>query len=186
MRLNSLLAALSLSLSAAAFGNGATLPLQFDFGDSPQWAETAQWIAPAKAASYPLKAFGESVAMFGVSEAGKSMKWLKVNVPGAPALPRYVVMRYRAENLANEGYLLWGGWVSNPQWIFFRPSDVAQDGQWHVIAADLQALGVTRFPGNLAVQVANQGAGLPAALWIDYIDFADTVPAEATLVSPVP
>ncbi len=55
---------------------------------------------------------------------------------------------------------------------------VRNDGQWHTIAIDLWASGVTGNVNALALQV-QAGQQTPASLWIDYLRCQEEAPADA-------
>ena len=160
--------------TALVFTQGG-LTMEFDNVDD--WTPMPVWLSnPAD--KLIARAVG-GVAEFRVDEPRKGMKW-HASVQLFNAVDAgYIVMRYRALNLAPaEDYLLWvfDAVPGGHQLLPFNA--VHNDGQWHTIAIDLWASGVTGNVNALALQV-QAGQQIPASLWIDYLRCQEEVPADA-------
>jgi hypothetical protein len=153
--------------------------LRENFDTLAAWSAQPTWQSnPSRAASATC---ADGVACFAVPEPKRGMKWSRLTPGVVLEEMRYLVVRYRAENVRAEGsdyfiHLDDGGKTSCTA---LRLDDVVADGQWHTVAVDATRLGTTGEIKTLAIQVPSSAAG-QARLWLDWVMFADRVPEGAT------
>ncbi|MHC4405895.1 MAG: hypothetical protein ACYTG0_40140, partial [Planctomycetota bacterium] len=153
-----------------------------DFHQVQRWIAQPSWLThPSPTASVTTDG---QLACFRVDEPGSGMKW-SAPMPSVwlEELP-YLVVRYKAENLATEStdYLVYADDdVAERQLNAIRLCDVKSDGGWHVAAVDLTTLTEAEAVDALAVQVQADSSGR-ARLWLDRVMMTDDVPDGAELV----
>ncbi|NPV46966.1 MAG: hypothetical protein HPY69_08400 [Armatimonadetes bacterium] len=154
----------------------AILPLEFD--TDPGWQPEPSFLSnPAAGAKVVVD---DGVCSFRVDESGKGMKFLLSVEPVGVTEARYLLLRYRARDLAPLGYALWVFDGSQAGRQVLAPADLQGDGQWHLLALDMESAGLLGEVRRLVVEV--QCAGPPAELSLDYLRLADEAPSGATLV----
>ena len=153
--------------------------LRENFDSLATWSAQPTWLSnPSRAANATCT---DGVACFAVPEPKRSMKWSRL-MPGVVLEEmRYLVVRYRAENVRAEGsdYFVHLDDGGKSACTALRLDDVVADGQWHTVAVDAARLATTREITSLAIQVPASAAG-QARLWLDWLMFADRVPDGAT------
>lgn len=116
---------------------------------------------------------------FSVRGATRGMKWLAIlEQPADAEVTPWLVLRYRCRGYnTSVDYLLWleaegvrGGVYA------LRPENVRADGEWHLVALDLEALGCG-VVSRVAVQC--RAVGDEAHLDVAELRFADARPADA-------
>lgn len=173
MRLCALLLALpSVCLAAAE------LPLDFD--TDPGWEPRPTYLG--NPAANPTIEVADGALTLGVAEPGKGMKFQLPLSPLPSDLAAYLVVRYRAENLAG-GYAFWVYDDSREGLEILNTSELVQDGEWHTVALDLVACGVSGELSSLVTEVQCRQA--PARFTLDWMGLADEAPAGAALVPAV-
>lgn len=154
----------------------AILPLEFDA--DPGWQPQPSYLSnPAAGATVSV---ADGTCTFRVEESGRGMKFLLSVKPFGASEARYLLLRYRARDLAQVGYTLWIYDGSQAGRQVLSPADLVTDGQWHLIALDLEGVGLVGEVRQLLMEV--QCAGPPAELSLDYFRPADEAPAEAARV----
>jgi len=171
-------ATLLLCLTAATAFAQARLPLAFDrdpgFRPMPSYLQNV--------AAKPEVIVADGSVTLRVSEPGKGMKYQLDLQPFDSAYSPYLVLRYRAENLAG-GYALWAYDGTQGGLQILNVGELTQDGQWHEVAIDMAACGVSGSIRALVSEV--QCAEQPASLTFDSLTLTDEPPAGATLVPKV-
>jgi len=168
-----LLAAVACCTAAAQ--QRPALPLDFD-GPEALWEPRPTFQAdPAEA---PEIQVADGAVALRVSEPGRGMKFELQVRPFDSEINAYLVVHYRAENLAG-GYAIWvfddrsgGGEVLNT-------ASLTVDGRWHTAAIDLWAAGAVGAVRSLLTDV--RCAEQPASISFDRIWLADEPPAGATV-----
>lgn len=176
MRTLSLLLLLSLALPA-----GAEDAWRADAGSAASWALQPGWQAnPSPAAAVRAQ---QGALLFSVPEANKAMKFSRSVRPFPLSYYRYLVVRYRAENLQtnSDNYLVYVNDGTPDGCYAIRLQDAKSDGAWRTAAVDLSRLAKGSAITSVAVQVAPAGVG-GARLWIESLAFSDEVPAGAELL----
>ncbi len=154
------------------------LPLEFTEG--PLWEPRPSYVA--NAALRAEVAHEQGVASLRVAEPGRGMKFEIAVRPWRLALTPYLVLRYRARDLAG-GYALWVLDSSRGGREVVSRADLVQDGHWHSLAVDLRAVGIEGAVRSLLAEV--QCRRLPALLAFDWVRLAAEPPPEA-LVKAAP
>lgn len=151
--------------------------MAIDFDDVTGWTPEPGW--QPNPAGKPVARVEGGVGEFRVDEAHKGMKWRTGVEPFNPMSAGYFVMRYRAANLVpSEDYLIWVFDAASGGHTLLPRSAVRDDAQWHTLAIDLWAVGVTGNVTGLALNV-QAAEKTPASLWIDYLRYAEEPPTEA-------
>ncbi len=167
---------LAFALLAAAGPLWAQAELPLEFRADPGWQALPSYLG--NAAARPAVRAVDGAVELRVDEPGKGMKFrlpLKAFDYGSGD---YLLLRYRAANLGT-GYALWAEHAGGPGRELVRTTDLKADGQWHVLALDLPALGETGSIHGILTEV--QCAREPA--WIAFASLApaDEAPAGADL-----
>jgi len=172
-------AAVMLGLLASPLFAMAKLPIEFNTVEG--WEPLPHWV-PNRARK-PRASAQDGVAHFSVLEPGKGMKW-RLHVAPVPASHMgYIVVRYRAQNIdRSAGYFLWGFDASEGGHTIVPVDAVVADGRWHMLAVDVWGAGVEGAVRGLALEVQAGKLGT-ASVWLDYIRFADRVPAGAKVIA---
>ncbi len=150
-----------------------------DDGDSAAvWVAQPGWI-PNPSAGADVRA-ADGVLVFSVPEPNRAMKFSR-SVRSFPlSFYRYLVLRYRAENLREdlEGYFVYLNDGGPRECHALRLRDLRSDGEWHTVAVDVSRLAVQPTITALAVQAVTTARG-GGRLFIDWITFSDALPAGA-------
>ncbi len=170
-----LLLAVSCALPPAA---EVALPAEFDSAEG--WQAQPSFLG--NPADRPSVEAGGGIVTLGVNEPGKGMKWTFAVQPFDAADEPYLVMRYRAENTAPRGYVLWAYDGSQGGKAILNPGDIIRDGRWHVIALDLWALDLVGAVREFVVEV--QCDQQPARFSLDYLRLAEEPPPGAQVHAP--
>lgn len=165
---------LLLSLSSLCFAQ-ARLPLQFDH--DPGWQPKPTFL-PNPAAAPKISAQDGAVTL-SVSEPGKGMKFELPLRPFDAEGAAYLVLRYKAQNLAG-GYALWVGEDSGPGRELINTGELIRDGQWHVVAVEPVARGVVGLVHSLLTEV--ECAGPPASITFGSLAMSDELPEGAQVI----
>ncbi len=156
------------------------------FRDLDGWTRQPAWLGNASPTA-AVTTDGET-ACFAVQEARLGMKWsLAVPAVAFDETP-FLVVRYRAENVATSGtdYVVYlDDRVAGRELSAVRLRDAKADGAWHEVAVDLSALTSARTFHTIAVQVQAGQEG-KARLWIDWITLAEAPPDGAEELAAVP
>jgi len=151
------------------------MPIEFDRSEA--WKPQPTWLA--NPATDPGVKAAEGVATFTIREPRLGMKWRAEIKPFRPLEAGYLVVRYKAESvLGGADYFLWAFDGSKDGHQVASRDALRSDGQWHVLAADVWAAGVTGTVTALALQV-QAGEKVPAALSLDYIRHVEEPPPDA-------
>ena len=114
-----------------------------DDGDSAAvWVAQPGWI-PNPSAGADVRA-ADGVLVFSVPEPNRAMKFSR-SVRSFPlSFYRYLVLRYRAENLREdlEGYFVYLNDGGPRECHALRLRDLRSDGEWHTVAVDVSRLAV--------------------------------------------
>jgi len=161
---------------------GATAKPLVRLDVDPGWELRPTYLGNPAAQPELLVAAGTNILR--VSEPGRGMKWELPVSPFNVADYTYLIVRYKAENLASRGYALWAFDGSMEGLEIVNPRDLIQDGQWHYIAVDLLARGVTGSVWALVVEVQCQDQ--PAYLAFSEISLGDEAPAGAQILPAAP
>ena len=153
-----------------------------EFTGTTPWQTRPDWVSNPSPA--PSATANDGVVCFRVDEPGRGMKWSRslprVSLAEAP----WLVMRYRAQNLAQqrEDYLIYLQ-DGNPRRELgpVKGRDLSTDGQWHVLAVEVSALTDRPSVDLLAIQVQATPAG-QARLWVDWIGLSDAPPGGASIL----
>ncbi|MCX7597879.1 MAG: hypothetical protein N2512_03285, partial [Armatimonadetes bacterium] len=120
--------------------------------------------------------------VFSVRGAGRGMKWLaNLDQPADAEITPWLVLRYRCRGYnTSVDYLLWlhAEGVRNGVYAL-KAENIDADGEWHLVALDLEALGCVAV-SRVAVQC--RAAGDEAYLDVAELRFADAVPAGAEIL----
>jgi len=147
-----------------------------EFNGVGAWTPRQAWIAnPAERPSLVAEA---EAAHFSVAEPNRGMKWSADVKFFGPADSGFLVVRYRAENLGDADYFLWAIDGSKEGRCLVPRRAVRDDGQWHVLAVDLWAAGVTGRIRGLAIAVG-ASSKVPASLWLGPIRHVPEAPSGA-------
>lgn len=172
----------ALVLPLAAYGADA---FREEFDSVADWEARPYWLgAPA---DHPVARSENGVGTFAIAEPGRGMKWVRslrdVDVDLCP----WLVIRYRAINLAAEAmdYLLWLGDADRRRdgVRLIRGEAIRADGAWHTQVFDLAEAGVASPLHAMALQCLASVAG-NASLEVDYIAITDTPPADGERYAP--
>lgn len=163
------LALCCLALPAVMALGAQTLPAEFD--DASGWEARPSF--QADPASNPEVVAADGIVTLRVSEPGLGMKFALPLRPFDSDLHTYLILRYRAENLAG-GYAIWVYDGSTGGRDILNTSALTRDGQWHVAAIDLWAAGVIGSVRELLTDVRCKDA----AAWMsfDYIRLTEETP----------
>ena len=129
-------------------------------------------------ASNPEVTVADGIVTLRVSEPGLGMKFALPLRPFSSDLHTYLVLRYRAENLAG-GYAVWVYDGSKGGLEILNTSALTRDGQWHVAAIALWAAGTIGAVRELLTDV--RCGEQTASISFDYIRLADEAPEGATV-----
>ncbi|MCY3022058.1 MAG: hypothetical protein NTW87_23850, partial [Planctomycetota bacterium] len=152
-------------------------PTPTEFGMNVAWKPQHTWLA--NPAAEPDVKVSEGVIAFTVREPGKGMKWRAEVPPFRPLEAGYFVVRYKAERvLGGADYFLWVFDGAKDGHQLVSREALRSDGQWHVLAIDVWAAGVTGTVTGFAIQV-QAGERVPAVLTLGYIRHADEAPPDA-------
>lgn len=168
--LSCLMLVLLASLSHAAVG------LPYDFDKPADWEPKPTFLGNPTDRYEVQNADG--VCTLRVNETGKGMKFLLPLKAADSGAATYLLVRYRARNIGGGGYAIWAFDDSRGGREIVNPKSLVPDGQWHVLALDLEALGVVGDLQSLVFEVQCRQA--PAEVGLDYLRPSDTVPAGAT------
>ena len=145
------------------------MPLEFE--SDPGWEARPTFLS--NPTDRPEIAAKEGSVTLSVAQPGKGMKFALELRPFSVASAAYLVVRYRAQNLAS-GYAIWvydgrpgGGMVLDT-------SELRKDGQWHVDVIDLEAKGVVGAMRSVVTEV--QCRREPASIAFDYMRLSDELP----------
>ncbi|NSW57090.1 MAG: hypothetical protein HPY44_13845 [Armatimonadetes bacterium] len=169
----SLLVALVLVAGACS----AQVRLPVDFSNDPGWIAHPTFLG--NAAANPQVIAEDGAVTLRVSEPGKGMKFELPLRDVAAETSVYLVLRYRALNLAG-GYAIWvyDGSASGKEVL--NVAELVRDGQWHTIAVDLAARGAQGGVRSVLTEV--QCREEPAWISFDHLDVTDDAPADATVI----
>ncbi len=157
----------------AAFGADGPGDIEFDHPEN--WQEMPIWTAlPAQQASLET---ADGVAEFSIKEPGRAMKWV-YEYPTPLEASGWLIVRYRALNLADGDYALWVMDDRETGGLLLPVGGLLADGQWHILAVDLRAAGVEGDIRRIALQV-RAGPEQPASLGLDYLRHGEKIPDEA-------
>jgi len=153
--------------------------LEFDTAEG--WTAQPGWLG--NAAERPIVEAVDGTVHFRVTEPGRGMKW-RLDVAGIdPTMAPYLLLRYRARNVVG-GYALWL-FDAGPGREAVGWTQLTQDGEWHVVALDWEALDQQEVITALATEV-QAGEGGPAEVWLDDLRPAEETPAGALVWPPSP
>ena len=167
-----------LTLAAAALAQ-AKLPIEFD--TDPGFRPLPSYLG--NPTPHPIIAVQGGVATLSVKEPGKGMKFELPVRPFDSAAHTYLVLRYKAVALAG-GYAVYVVDDTQVGTMALDTGELQRDGQWHVIAVDLLARGVSGRARALLTEV--ECAGEPASISFDYIRASDEAPPDATIIPALP
>ncbi len=162
---------------AAAFA-AATLPrLPLEFDSDPGWKARPSFLG--NPADHPAVVAANSSVTLRVAEPGRGMKFELQVKPFDSGAAAYLLVRYKARNLAG-GYAFWvfDGGAGGRQ--ILGVGELEQDGRWHVIGIDLWARGVVGSVRSLLTEV--QCRDKPAFITFDYLRLSDELIAGARVV----
>jgi len=168
----------------ALTGSGIAAEFDSEFGNVDAWRAMPTWLP--NPADRPVAHTTGGIAEFRIDEPHRGMKWHVRVSPFNAVGGGYLVMRYRALNLAPAAdYLLWvfDGVSGGHQLLPFDA--LRNDGRWHTIAIDLWEADVVGNVQALALQV-QAGQQTPASLWIDYLRHQEELPPDADRYPPTP
>lgn len=169
-----LLECIGLALCCARSLAGLALPLEFE--SAAGWEPRPSFLPnPAAGASVVL---ADGVVSLRVSEPGRGMKFELPMTPFRSTTTPYLVLRYRARDLAG-GYALWIFDGSREGRQALSTADLIQDGQWHTLALGLRAAGVEGRIRSFLTEVQCQRA--PAFVAFDWIRTAAKPPPDAVV-----
>lgn len=169
---------LAILLLGAAFAQ-AKLPLEFS--TDPGFRPMPSYLGNPTAK--PELSAADGAVTLRVAEPGKGMKFLlDLQRYDCGALP-YLLLRYRAENLAG-GYTIHLFDDSQAGLMVLANSELKCDGQWHELAVDLSARGAVGSVRGFATEV--QCAGPPAYLSFDRLAATDELPEGVPVVPAQP
>ena len=147
-----------------------------EFGGVWAWTPRGAWVPnPAETPSLVAEA---DATHFSIAEPNRGMKWAADVKTFAPADSGFLVLRYRAENLGDADYFIWVFDGSKEGRRLVPRQAVRDDGQWHVLAVDLSAAGVTGRIRGLAVAVM-ASSKVPASLRLGPIRHVQEAPSGA-------
>ena len=174
--------ALLLVAASAAGGELDDFHWREDFAHAARWTRRPSWLSGASPTASVSSNAG--VACFRVDGPGRGMKW-SATMPAVTLEPSpWLVLRYRAENIAadSDDYAIYlDDGIPQRQLHAVRLRDVVCDGRWRVVAVDLAALTAAETVAGLAVQVRATQKGA-ARLWLDWLTLASQPPAGATIL----
>lgn len=156
----------------------ARLPLEFD--TDPGWEARPTFLGNP-ATEHEILA-EEGHVTLRVTEPGRGMKFELRTAPFDTAAATYLVMRYRARALGG-GYALWVYDGSRDGRQILGVDELAQDGEWHTVAIDLWARGMTGAVRSLLSEV--QCRAEPASISFDHLRLSDEVPEGARVIPAV-
>ncbi|NOY82790.1 MAG: hypothetical protein GXP31_17465 [Kiritimatiellaeota bacterium] len=161
----------------SALGAEALPRLPLDFNSDPGWKARPRFLG--NPADRPEVVAANGSATLRVAEPGRGMKFELQVKPFDSDAVAYLLMRYKARNLAG-GYALWifDGSAGGRQ--ILGVTELEQDGRWHVIAVDLWARGAVGLVRSLLTEV--QCRDKPASIAFDYIRLSDELPVGARVV----
>ncbi|MBN2450646.1 MAG: hypothetical protein JXR77_09665 [Lentisphaeria bacterium] len=152
-----------------------SLPLEFE-GEAV-WRPRPTFLG--NAASAPEVAVADGVAQLTVREPGKGMKFEAAVRPWRSDRAPYLLVRYRASDLAG-GYALWVFDASRDGGQILGVAELRQDGQWQLVAVDLAGRGVRGAVRSLLTEV--QCRTRPASIAFDFIRPVHEVPPGCLVV----
>ena len=178
------------TLACVCFLLAVSTALANDTLDAPtlpaSWQAHPTWLGNSSPTASVTRDGG--ALCFQVDEPGRGMKW-SAPLPLTPLDERpFLVLRYRAENLAttSEDYLIYlDDGQSSKQLNAFRLMDAVADGQWHLLTVDLSTLTAAEAVSGLAVQVQATAQG-HSRLWIDRVEFAEEPPPGSQMIQRTP
>jgi len=148
---------------------------------APRW-EPREGFVTTPPTDYSVTEEGGCV-VFRASGAGRELPWmLTLRDEEVLSDARYLVVEYRSEGLgAVPGNYFMHGWEGTRGGRTYVLSDELEvDGEWHVVAADLVAIGAAGDTNQVALKVV-VGDGGSATLTVRRLWFADTLPEGATV-----
>ncbi len=140
------------------------VPLPVEFEQAAGWEPRPTYL-PNPAAGPEVSVAGGTVTLR-VAEPGRGMKFELRLVPLRCSRVPYLGLRYRARDLAG-GYALWVYDDSPGGRQLAGVGDLVQDGQWHVLAVDLEGAGAQGSLRSLLTEVQCRTA--PASLELDWV-----------------
>ena len=150
-------------------------PVEFDA--DPGWIAHPTFLSNAAAA--PEVIAEDGAVTLRVWEPGKGMKFELPLRDVTAETGIYLVLRYRALNLAG-GYAIWVYDGSAPGKEVLNVGELVRDGQWHTVAVDLAARGAR--DGMRSVLTEVQCREEPAWISFDLLDVTDEAPPGATVI----
>ncbi len=188
MAMRVLLAAFHLSLAASA---GELVDLELPSWRAPltelsRFESRPAWLGNP-AAKVAVIRDGAATCLV-VPEAGRGMKW-SVAMPATSLVDTpWLVVRYRARNVATTGtdYALFlSDHVAGRELAPLRQRDLVSDGRWHFVAVDVSTLTSAASVDGLAIQVQATAAG-DAKVWIERLALVAQPPASAEILEREP
>ncbi|MBI3923617.1 MAG: hypothetical protein HY318_19515 [Armatimonadetes bacterium] len=174
----------SIILSALCLTSYAQFDTTVDFSKLGGWQAEPGWLP--NPAERPVSQARGASAEFQVNEPRTGMKWRLVRVPDHLMASGYLVVRYRAVDVAlSSDYLFWV-FDAKPGGHSLAPlSLLKNDGQWHTLSIDLEQTDASGHVTGLAVHV-QAGDKAPASLRIESLSFREDPPAETDLYPQPP
>lgn len=140
-----------------------------------RWQTQPGWTPTRIASQFALEA-QENWLAFSVGGQGKQMTWTLV--PEAAELagePRYLVLRYRASNMATAGDMFLSMQSGTEQWIhLFNSKQAVADGLEHVLAVDLHSYQTPSPVEKFLLRLGPVGDG--TATLLATLQFQDDLP----------
>ncbi len=152
---------------------------------SAEWPARPDWVGPQAAATYSARA-EEGTLTLRVDAA--RMKWLRPVRCAPREIAPWLVLRYRATGLgggaADDDYFLWADDGSREGRTLLRCADLTADGEWRVLALQLDVAGLAGDPSALALQLI-AGPG-PAEVELTELRLAAEPPEDAAVLGAAP
>jgi hypothetical protein len=174
---------LTWALALAAGGYGQQIAFApASLAEPANWEAQPTWL-PNPAGQHQVQRTAEGLE-FRVQGAGLGMKWLSRLAPPAEVEETpWLVIRYRCLNYDPKvDYLLWLDDSAHEGGLYLVTAErLRADGQWHTLAADLEALGCETVR---AVAVQCKAAEESGQLTLARLGFVAFPPAEAESIPP--
>jgi len=166
-----------------ALAAGASAPERFSpaaLGLPSSWRAMPDWLDYDT--DEPAVAALEEGLDFSVRGAGRGMKWLaSLEQPADSEITPWLVLVYRCRGFSTDvDYLVWLDAEGVRGGVYaLKAENIRADGDWHLVALDLDALGC-RVVSQLALQC--RAVGDEAHLDVAQLRFTDVLPAGAEVI----